>query len=115
MKKNILYFLLACLLFTPKIGLAQKQFKTNLLNFNSGLPSDYVQNIVKKDNKLYISTQRGLSFYDGYRFQNHKNIKTNIYNLFVKNEIIYFYDSLLKYRLKFFYSFHLIVDKYLYS
>ena len=93
MKKCLQYLLLAWMLFTPIIGLAQKEFKSNLLNFNSGLPSDYVQNSIKKDNKLYISTQRGLSFFDGYRFQNHKNIKTNVYNLFVKNEIVYFYDS----------------------
>ena len=93
MKKNLLYFLFTCLLFMPKIVLAQKEFKTNLLNFNSGLPSDFVQNIIKKDNKLYVATQRGLSFYDGYRFQNHKTIKTNVYNLFVKNEILYFHDS----------------------
>ena len=93
MKKNLLYFLFVCLIFTTKIVLAQKEFKTNLLNFNSGLPSDFVNNISKKDNKLYLATQRGLSFYDGYRFQNHKTIKTNIYNLFVKNNIIYFYDT----------------------
>ena len=93
MKKLYIYFVVFAFLFAPKIVVAQKEFKTNLLNFNSGLPSDFVNYTVKKDNKLYLGTQRGLCLYDGYRFQNHKSIKSNIYNLMVKNDQLYFYDS----------------------
>ena len=93
MKKFVLYIAFTMVFLAPRIIMAQKEFKSSLLNFNSGLPSDFVNTITKKDNKLYVATQRGLSFYDGYRFQNHKTIKTNIYNLHVANNTIYYYDS----------------------
>ena len=88
--QHIIYF---WLLISSNFLFCQKEFKSNLLNFNSALPSDFVNNSVKKDNILYVATQRGLCYYDGYRFENHKTIKANIYNLYVKNNNIYFYDS----------------------
>ncbi len=83
----------ALMILSSYFGFAQKELKTNLQNFNSGLPSDFVNNSAKKDDYLFLATQRGLCIYDGYRFQNHKSITKNIYNLKIKNNIAYFYDS----------------------
>lgn len=88
--KKIVTFLLVLFSF---LATAQRDYKTNILNFNAGLPSDFVNTLIKKDNYLFVATQRGLSFYDGYRFINHKSIKNNIYNLVSKNNIVYFYDA----------------------
>lgn len=71
--KKLLYILIyVALLCTSSDVMAQKEYKSTLLNFNSGLPSDYVNTTVKKNSKLYVATQRGLCLYDGYRFENHK-------------------------------------------
>ena len=94
-KNRFTLFSYLLLFFYPLILLAQRDLKSNTINFNSGLPSDYVCNTVKKDNYLYVATHRGLSMYDGYRFINHTTLTSKISNLKVKNNKIYFYDAIL--------------------
>ncbi len=56
MKITLQYIVYFALLLAPNFLFCQKEFKSNLLNFNPPLPIDFVNNSVTKDNVLYVAT-----------------------------------------------------------
>lgn len=68
-------------------------------SIKNGLNSDNIlSTAISKSGELYLSTQRGISLYDGYRFQNHATVQT-IIGSFIENDNFFFYfntDGLCK-------------------
>jgi|GEM_PF-668839 len=94
MSRKIIYtaVLIASLLF-PCIVAAQKQLKEEVIRFNEGLPSDFVGKLAVNDKGfLYLSTRRGLSQYDGYRFLDKPGVTSKITAMAIKDNTIYFHD-----------------------
>lgn len=67
----------------------QRTYKSEILQFTEGLPSDAVLMTLKKDGSMYVATQRGLSLYDGYVFVNSTDLINFIPYLMVKDDKIY--------------------------
>ena len=73
---------------------AQTVYKEYKYGVKEGLNSENVyKTIVAPSGELYISTQRGISLYDGYRFIQHPDLKTNVLGFYFKNGKFYFSDS----------------------
>ncbi|WP_313027884.1 histidine kinase [Soonwooa sp.] len=73
MLARLLFFLI------PIFYLSQSVYRTELVQYTDGLPSDKVFGTFKKDNFLYIYTQKGISVYDAYVFVPHKDISSSVY------------------------------------
>jgi hypothetical protein len=59
-----------------------------------GLNSEWVYKTVPLENgEIYVSTQRGLALFDGYRFIKNDHIQTSTLGLFAQKNWIYFFDS----------------------
>ncbi|SMC61025.1 sensor histidine kinase [Moheibacter sediminis] len=77
----------------------QKKYMDYNYSIKNGLNSDNIlSTAISKSGELYLSTQRGISLYDGYRFQNHATVQT-IIGSFIENDNFFFYfntDGLCK-------------------
>lgn len=94
MNKQTFFNVLKSLVFLiPFLSLAQNELKCTLLNYHSGLPSNHVSASVKQNDLLYVTTQRGLSIYDGYRFIKHQSILNPIDFITQSKDKIYFSDT----------------------
>lgn len=71
---------------------SQQNYRAETIQFNQGLPSDFVHSCIKKDNYLYIATQRGLCLYDGYTFIKNPTISSQVNYLALNNDYLCFYD-----------------------
>jgi ligand-binding sensor domain-containing protein len=72
---------------------AQKYLPTHF-GVKEGLNSEMVYKTVINDKgEIYISTQRGIALFDGYRFIKNDSIQTSTIGLYTKNNEIYFFDS----------------------
>lgn len=74
-------------------GCGQTFYKEYKYGVKEGLNSENIYKaIVANTGELYISTQRGISLYDGYRFVQHPSLKTNVLSFNFKNGKFYFCD-----------------------
>lgn len=86
------FFIFWFLTFT--LGTAQTVYKEYKYGLKEGLNSENIyKTIIAPSGELYISTQRGISLYDGYRFIQHPDLKTNVLGFYFKNGKFYFSDS----------------------
>lgn len=59
-----------------------------------GLNSEMVyKTIITEKGEIYVSTQRGIALFDGYRFIKNDSIQTSTLGLFTKMNEVYFFDS----------------------
>lgn len=86
-RRIVAIFLVLCF---PELVFAQNLYMSSSIQFADGLPSDVVLFTIKKDSFLYISTQRGLCLYDGYIFEESKDINSRISSIFTDGKMIYF-------------------------
>ncbi|WP_300672245.1 histidine kinase [Soonwooa sp.] len=77
----------------PIFYLSQSTYRTELIQYTDGLTSDKVFGTLKKDNFLYIYTQKGISVYDGYVFVSHKDISSTVYFATNDDQSIYLEES----------------------
>ncbi|WP_264542318.1 MULTISPECIES: sensor histidine kinase [Flavobacterium] len=71
---------------------SQQYYRAETIQFNQGLPSDFVHSTIKKDNYLYIATQRGLCLYDGYEFLKNPKINSQVNFLALSQNQLCYYD-----------------------
>ncbi len=72
----------------------QNEFRTKHYTYYDGLASDWVNfTCTSQKGFLFISTQRGLSVFDGYRFIDSEQSNQKIVSQFVKNDTLYFEDN----------------------
>lgn len=89
MRKSILILLL----FFCFSLFGQDEFREKHYTYYDGLPSDWINfTCTSQKGFLFISTQRGLSVFDGYRFIPSEQLKYNIVAQFIKNDTLYFED-----------------------
>lgn len=75
-------------------GNGQSVYKEYKYGIKEGLNSENIHKaIVTPTGELYISTQRGISLYDGYRFVQHPELKTNVLGFGSKDGKFYFADG----------------------
>lgn len=85
---------LGFLLYSFYQVLGQNEYMKSVFTFNDGLPSDVVlSTLVTPSGDFYMTTQKGLFLYDGYRFIEHTSVDQFVSGLFVKNDTLYFHDS----------------------
>ena len=75
-------------------GRAQKVWQEEIIKIYDGLPSDIVlKTHTEEKGFLYVSTQKGLSRYDGYHFINHRDIHSPVNSFYYKDNRFYVYDA----------------------
>ena len=75
-------------------GFAQLEYHEEQIKFYQGLPSDIVLKTGSDaDGFLYVATPRGLSRYDGYEFQQHRQTKSGISDFIIQDKSVIFHDS----------------------
>lgn len=90
--QKVIFFLFWLLTFT--YGFGQTVYKEYKYGVKEGLNSENIyKTIIAPSGELYISTQRGISLYDGYRFIQHSDLKTNVLGFDFKDGKFYFSDS----------------------
>jgi len=88
------FCLLVCALMCAFSGFSQKVWQEEIIKFYDGLPSDIIIKTLNDDKGfLYVSTQKGLSRYDGYRFINHPEIQSPVNSFVYKNGKFYVHDG----------------------
>lgn len=71
----------------------QSAYKEYKFGVKEGLNSENIyKTIVSPEGEIYLSTQRGISLYDGYRFVQHPLLKTNVLSFYLKDNKFYFCD-----------------------
>lgn len=86
------FFIFWFLIFT--YGNGQTVYKEYNYGIKEGLNSENIhKTIIAPSGELYISTQRGISIYDGYRFIAQPNLKTNVLGFYFKENKFYFCES----------------------
>lgn len=72
----------------------QDEFREKHYTYYDGLPSDWINfTCTSQKGFLFISTQRGLSVFDGYRFIETKQANQKIFSQFAINDTLYFEDT----------------------
>ncbi|MGX9986007.1 sensor histidine kinase [Soonwooa purpurea] len=84
---RLLFFLLPFFVFS------QSSYRTEVIQYTDGLTSDVVFGTFKKDNFIYIFTQKGISLYDGYVFVPHKEISSNVSSVTANNKTIFLEEN----------------------
>lgn len=89
-----LFFTIVLTVFCAFQGFSQKAWQDETIKFYDGLPSDIIIK-TDTDNKgfLYISTQKGLSRYDGYHIINHPKIQSPVYSFCIRKDKFYIHDA----------------------
>lgn len=86
------FFILWLLIFT--YGNGQTVYREYNYGIKEGLNSENIhKTILAPSGELYISTQRGISLYDGYRFIAQPDLKTNVLGFYFKENKFYFCES----------------------
>lgn len=74
------------------VVVAQTSYRAETIQFNHGLPSDFVHSTIKKEDNLYIATQRGLCLYDGYEFIKNPKVNSFVSYLALHENNLFYYD-----------------------
>lgn len=86
------FFIFWFLIFT--YGSGQTVYREYNYGIKEGLNSENIfKTIIAPSGELYISTQRGISLYDGYRFIAQPHLKTNVLGFYFKENKFYFCES----------------------
>lgn len=88
------FFIIFFAFFCVFEGFSQKAWQDETIKFYDGLPSDIILKTIS-DSKgfLYVSTPKGLSRYDGYRFVNQPKIHSPVHSFYCKNDKFYIHDG----------------------
>ncbi|WP_133063071.1 ligand-binding sensor domain-containing protein [Flavobacterium branchiophilum] len=93
MQKKKVILLISFLLLKFHILLGQNSYKVESIKPTDELLSNTIFSTIKINNYLYISTQRGISLFDGYKFTNNSYTKNVSNNLLFSNKQIYFFED----------------------
>lgn len=93
MQKKKVILLISFLLLKFHILLGQNSYKVESIKPTDELPSNTIFSTITFRNYLYVSNQRGISIYDGYKFTNNIYTKNISSNLLLSNKQIYFFED----------------------
>jgi ligand-binding sensor domain-containing protein len=93
MQKNIFTILILFFFLKSQILVGQNSYKVEIIKSTDELPSNIIISSTKFNNYLYISTQRGISMYDGYEFIKNPYVKSYSSNLLWNNKQLYYFED----------------------
>ena len=93
MQKNIFTILILFFFLKSQILVGQNSYKVEIIKSTDELPSNIIISSTKFNNYLYISTQRGISMYDGYEKIKNPYVKSYSSNLLWNNKQLYYFED----------------------